>query len=105
MFDELERLRENENLRRLLAHYTDAGADNTEVWQDRLMELAGVEPRRLAKLHGELLAFSWIEQNTGRVSIPRPGSVPQCYRATPAGRRALKRAAVAAEDQEDAEVI
>jgi hypothetical protein len=46
----------------------------------------------LTCLHGELLAHGWIEINIGRIQSLRPGTVPQCYRATPTGRRALTRA-------------
>ena len=90
MFDELERLRESKELFALLEHYAELGAADRQVWQDRLIELAGVEPRALVKLHGELLAYGWLEQNTGLTPVLRPGAVVSCYRVTPAGIRALK---------------
>jgi hypothetical protein len=90
MFDELECLRAHGPLRRLLNHYVDAGAADREAWQDRLMELDGVEPSGLTRLHGELLAYGWLEQNSGVASVLRPRAVPACYRTTSAGRRAVR---------------
>ena len=48
------RLREGEALARLLTHYADLGAADREAWQDRRMDLEGVEPRELVRLHGQL---------------------------------------------------
>jgi hypothetical protein len=93
VFDELDRLRADEDLRRLLSHYASACARDREAWQDRLMSLDGVSPPELVRLHGELLAFEWIQQRTGIVGVLRPGAVPQCYRLTAAGAKALKRVA------------
>ena len=90
MLDELQVLQGNKYLSRLLAHYAEAGATNREAWQDRVMNLEGVERQELVKLHGKLIAFSWIEQNTGVVPILEQGAVPQCYRVTGAGLKALK---------------
>jgi hypothetical protein len=90
MFDELEWLAESEHLFALLAHYAEPGLTDREAWQDRLMEMDGVRPEDLVKLHGELLACDWIEQNTGATPAPRAGTVPQCYRVTAAGLRAFK---------------
>ncbi len=92
MFDELQLLQGNEDLSRLLAHYADAGAADREAWQDRVMKLEGVERQGLVKLHGRLIAFGWIEQNTGVVPVSQQGVVRQCYRITLAGLRALKKA-------------
>ena len=82
MFDELERLRDVKELFVLLTHYQQAGQADRQVWQDRLAEMDGVESRKLVKLHGELLAYGWLEQNTGATG--------SCYRVTTAGIRALK---------------
>ena len=40
-----------------------------EVWQDRLMEMEGAAAKELTQLHGELIAFAWIEQNTGNTAV------------------------------------
>lgn len=92
MFDELQRLRDVRELFDLLSHYAELGAADRQVWQDRLAEMAGVEPRALSKLHGELLAYGWLEQNTGATPLLRPGTAANCYRITPSGIRALKQA-------------
>ena len=90
MFDELERLRDEKELCDLLTHYAELGAADRQVWQDRLGEMQGVQPRTLVKLHGELLAYGWLEQNTGLTPLPRLGAAASCYRITTAGIRALK---------------
>ena len=51
--------------------------------------MEGVEGRQLARLHGELLAYGWLEQNTGLTPVLRRGEAPACYRITAAGLRAL----------------
>jgi hypothetical protein len=84
IFDEMERLHDSRELFVLLAHYAELAAPNREAWQPRLMELGGVEPRVLALLHGELIAYGWLEQNTGQMGA--------CYRITTAGVRAWKQA-------------
>ena len=86
------RLRQSEALARLLSHYADLGAADREAWQDRRMDLEGVEPRDLVRLHGQLIACGWLEQNTGTTPVPRPGAVAACYRVTAAGLRALRQA-------------
>jgi hypothetical protein len=92
MFDVLDHLREDSHLAALLAHYTERGAEDREAWQDRVMRLDGVASEALVKLHGSLLAYDWIEQNTGTTPLV-PGGVPrQCYRVTAAGRRAFRTA-------------
>ena len=86
------RLRQSEALARLLSHYADLGAADREAWQDRRMGLEGVEPRDLVRLHGQLLARGWLEQNTWVAPVLRPGAVAACYRVTAAGLRALRQA-------------
>ena len=91
MTDEMARLREADELRGLLSHYAAAGAADRQAWQDRLAVLPGLDARHLVRLHGELLAYGWIEQNTGAApSAPRAGTAPAAYRVTTAGVRALK---------------
>ncbi len=101
MFDELERLCDAPVLLQLLAHYAEAGAADREAWQDRLMALDGVMPADLVKLHGELIAYGCLEQNTGSTPVLKPGGVACSYRITTAGQRALQWAR--AEQPADAE--
>jgi len=86
------RLRQSEALGRLLTHYADLGAADREAWQDRRMALEGVESRELVRLHGQLIACGWLEQNTGATPVSMPGVVAACYRVTAAGLRALRQA-------------
>jgi hypothetical protein len=90
MFDEMDRLRQEERLADLLRHYADLADDDREEWQDRLSHLDGVDPRGLARLHGELLAYGWVEQNTGLTLAGPAGTAARCYRITPTGLRALR---------------
>jgi hypothetical protein len=101
MFDELESLRADEDLRRLLAHYAERGEVARDAWQDRVMECGGRTGGELVRLHGQLLAQEWIEMNVGVVDRPYPGAVPECYRVTSAGLRALKRARQRPEDEDE----
>jgi hypothetical protein len=95
------RLREGEALAHLLAHYAELGAAEREAWQDRRMDLEGAEPRDLVRLHGQLLARGWLEQNTGATSVLKPGAVTACYRVTAAGLRALRQARDGAPGEDD----
>jgi hypothetical protein len=101
MTDELDRLHADKNLIDLLDHYAAPGEIDREAWQDRVMERAGMDRAALVRLHGELLAFEWIEQNTGIIVNPREGHVASCYRVTAAGLRALKRARNRDDEEED----
>jgi len=92
MFDELQSLVEDAQLRALLAHYARAGAADPQAWQDRVMRMDDIRVEDLIQLHGELIAYEWIEQNTGVLPAPRTGQLPQCYRVTAAGLRALRQA-------------
>jgi hypothetical protein len=80
MFDESRRLQENSHLLALLSHYAQQGTADRATWRDRLMQMDGVEPRQLSTLHGDLIAFDWLEQNIG-------GSLSACYRITLSGLR------------------
>jgi hypothetical protein len=91
MFDFSVRVRDNPRLLTLLSHYARAGAADRTAWQDRLMELDGAEPREVTALHGELIAFDWIEQNTGHVSLRPDGALAACYRVTQHGLREFRR--------------
>jgi hypothetical protein len=103
MSEDVDRLRDEEPLRLLLAHYVDLGADDREAWQDRLMELEGLQPPALVRLHGQLIAYGWLEMNVGAPPAWRSGVVPQCYRATAAGRRAHKTMNAGAEERDEPE--
>ena len=92
MFNELERLRDVPELCELLTHYAEVASADRLAWQDRRAELGELGPRELVRLHGELLAYGWLEQNTGATPVLRGGPARQCYRVTPAGLRALKQA-------------
>lgn len=82
MLDELEDLRNHTPLAVLFSHYAKLAAIDRERWQARLMQLEGVKTAELSKLHGGLLAFGWLEQNTGQL--------PCCYRLTSTGLRAWR---------------
>jgi hypothetical protein len=90
MFDEMDRLRDEKELSGLLTHYAVLGAADRQVWQDRLLDREGVEARQLIRLYGELLAYGWLDQNTGLTPVLRRGEAPASYRITTAGLRALK---------------
>lgn len=79
MFDEMDRLRDSAPLRELLGHYASLAAPDRQAWQDRH---SSGDRREVTRLHGELIAFGWVEQNTG--------FMPGGYRVTSAGLRALK---------------
>jgi len=90
MFDEFERLCQTQPLLHLLGHYAELGAGDRETWQDRLMALDGVAARELSRLHGELIAYGWVEQNTGTTPVLKPGVAACCYRITSAGLKTFK---------------
>jgi hypothetical protein len=92
MSDDLQPLRGDRELVELLAHYAELAAPDREAWQDRVMELEGVEARQLARLHGALIATGWVEQNTGVTPAATRKVGAGCYRVTGAGLKALKRA-------------
>jgi len=90
MIDELDLFRNDEALQRLLGHYAEVGVAQPDAWQDRVMHLDGVEPKDLTRLHGQLIAFGWVDQNTGQTPVLKPGVVAYCYRASRDGLRLLK---------------
>lgn len=92
MINELQRLRDTSELFALLTHYAELAAPDRHAWHDRRMELDGCDARRVTRLHGELIAYGWLELDVGSVPQPRAGAVPGCYRATREGLRALKQA-------------
>jgi len=101
MRDELQLLRQDSGLSQLLEHYCRNTTEDREAWLDRCMALEGLEPKRLHELHGLLIAFGWIEQNTGQSPVVKAGACPHCYRTTAAGRRALKQYRLADADADN----
>lgn len=91
MLDFSVRLRENAHLLALLSHYARPGAEDRTAWRDRVMRMDGVEPQQLTVLHGELIAFDWVEQNTGDARRSAGGALAACYRVTPHGLREFQR--------------
>jgi hypothetical protein len=91
MLDDSQRLRENHQLLALLSHYAQVGTEDRETWRDRLMQMEGVAPKELSALHGDLIAFDWIEQNTGQALLLKDGTISACYRITLLGLRACRR--------------
>jgi hypothetical protein len=87
--DDLERLRQDPRAIELLAYYAALGTPDRSVWQKRLGTMEGIDAKELSRLHGELIAFDWIEQNPSRNSAA-PGSVQAgVYRITSHGVRDL----------------
>lgn len=95
--EDIQRLRDNPQLQQLLTHYADLGKQDREIWQNRLMEMGGLAPAQITKLHGELLAFEWVEQDTGAIRAS--------YRISPSGIRSLKQAIQGTDDDEVVEVV
>jgi hypothetical protein len=95
MADDLDRLFEIPALRSLLSHYAALGRDDRTQWQDRVSELDEITARDLTRLHGELLAYGWVEQNTGFTQVGQ-ALAAGCYRITAAGVRALRQVSSAA---------
>jgi hypothetical protein len=91
MLDFSVRLQENNHLLALLAHYARQGSEDRSVWQDRLMKVEGIDSQQLTTLHGELIAFDWIEQNTGEAKMSPDGTIANCYRITQEGLREFRR--------------
>jgi len=101
MFHDIQRLRDDANLLRLLAHYVGQVGEDRMAWLDRLMVLEGCDAAALARLHGQLLAADWLEMNVGSPTGKRPGEVESCYRVTAGGLRACRHVQSGAADDED----
>lgn len=86
-FDEKSALTDDPGLRDLLAHYVELWLADREAWRDRVTD---GDKRDLTRLHGELLAAGWIELRTAFPIPTQAGQVPLSYRATTAGRSALR---------------
>jgi hypothetical protein len=98
MINELEHLRASTNLFDLLTHYATLARPDRHVWHDRKMQIEGHDPREVTRLHGELIAFGWLEMNLEVPGDLRPDEVVSCYRITSAGLRALKQSQAEEDD-------
>ena len=67
------------NSAHLLTHYARTAGGDLQAWQDRVLHMDGVRVDDLIKLHGELIAYEWIEQNTGVLPALHPAN---CRSAT-----------------------
>jgi hypothetical protein len=90
VLDEPNALKKDSPLYALLRSYAEPGLLNRDAWQDRVMELEGLSGRDLSRLHGELIALGWIEQNTGITPSVRANSALGCYRVTSIGLRVYR---------------
>jgi hypothetical protein len=95
-------LASDQRLFRLLEFYDQSAGDDREIWLDRVMDWDGATAAQLSRWHGTMLAATWVEINLGVTPALAPGRVAGCYRVTPAGRRALKRARGLLEERETA---
>jgi hypothetical protein len=89
----------------ILSHYARLGSEDRAAWLDRVMRMDGVGPEQLTALHGELIAFDGIEQNTGHAVLRPDGTLSACYRVTPAGLREFRRLHGVEADEEPEEVV
>src|SRR5580692_7999486 len=87
MLDFSVRLRENTHLLALLSHYARKSPEDRTVWQDRLMKMEGIDSQQLTTLHGELIAYDWIEQNTGQAKMSQDGTLTAWYGCNLRGAR------------------
>lgn len=86
----LSALLDQPKLRSLLDHYHDAKRkEGAGDWQDRAMELDGMDERELTRLHGQLLANGWLETRVEAADAHQPGRLTKCYRITSDGEKAL----------------
>jgi len=86
VFNEIDRLNECAPLLALLTHYAELAVPDRQVWHARKAPADGARTRELTQLHGELLAYGWLEINLDEATA--------CYRVTPAGLRARKQVSV-----------
>ncbi len=101
MRSEMQMLRDDAELLQLLQHYVGNTTEDREAWLDRCMAINGVEAKQLTQMHGLLIAFGWIEQNSDQAASVQPETCSQCYRTTAAGRRALKQFRLADDDADN----
>lgn len=100
VFDEPDQIKKDSPLYALLRAYAEPGTLDRETWRDRVMELNGLTGRDLSRLHGELIALGWVEQNTGNTPAVKANSAIGCYRVTALGLRFYRKAEKAEEEDE-----
>ena len=101
MLDDLDRLRQRPALTQLLSHYSEVGSIDREAWQVRCTALEGVNAKGLTWLHGELIAFAWIELAISHGQASDGSAFAKCYRITNSGVRALRRVTNGRSDGDD----
>lgn len=90
MLSSLETLRDDLPMRSLLTEYRHQHFQKPEVeWHHRVMALPRVEPERMSRLHGYLLASGWIDTRVELTSFSAAGEVLSSYRITREGTTAL----------------
>ena len=94
MSEELDLLLASAALTELLAHYGRLAESDRDAWHPRLNELAGTGSCELTQMHGELIAYGWIDLAVHRYSGDTDSQRTGGYRITPDGRRALREAKV-----------
>ncbi|MFZ9792714.1 MAG: hypothetical protein ACO3GX_09980 [Gemmataceae bacterium] len=78
-------------IKSLLMRYYRPSSEERSAWQARVMELEGATSNEITKMHGELIAQGWIEQNLETILGRDGGSFLQSsYRITPSGVRTTK---------------
>ncbi|HVJ82648.1 MAG TPA: hypothetical protein VNC50_16385 [Planctomycetia bacterium] len=91
MLGSLELLVEEPPLRELLAWYGDLRAAKPDAaWHDRRAELPHVDAAALSRLHGDLMAFGWIDVRIAPDALETPGEIRSAYQITREGIRALR---------------
>jgi hypothetical protein len=86
-----ELLLEDAPLRDLLAWYGDLHAARPDAaWHDRRAELPHVDAAGLSRLHGDLIAFGWIDIRISPEALATPGEIRSACQITREGIRALK---------------
>ena len=91
MLENLDRLRNNPQLLQLFNYCARPGKANLEAWHARSAHLQCDGKIDLVKLHGELIAFDFIEQNTGQL--------PCRYRLNRGGLKAIREIESSSDDE------
>src|SRR5262249_51918987 len=107
MFDPLDRLIQDDRLFRLLERYVEASEADRDAWHSRPADVPDDDNSQGEQIvaHGELLGAAWIEINLDGKQKLTDGQVTACYRATSAGRQALRQAGEIRAGMDPAEVL